>query len=82
MGIPKEVFPLEKRVALSPSVVKKLVKLGFSIQIETGAGEASGFSDLLYEKNGADIVTTKQVWEDSETIIKIRAPCDNNSSLG
>ena len=69
-------------MAISPTIVKRLVKLGFSIQIEKGAGESSGYSDNLYEKNGANIVSTQEIWEKSEIIIKVRAPSDYNKKLG
>ena len=41
IGVPREVFPGEKRVATVPEVVAKLVKLGFRVAVETGAGDAA-----------------------------------------
>ncbi len=43
IGIPRETFPLEKRVATVPDVVEKLVKLGFQVAVESGAGEGANF---------------------------------------
>ena len=58
IGVPKEVFPGEKRVALSPEAVTKLNKQGFKVQVESKAGEASNFSDAAFEQSGAKIVST------------------------
>ena len=55
VGIPKETFPLEKRVAASPESVARLVKPGLSVVIEDGAGEQSFFSNADYEAAGAKI---------------------------
>lgn len=70
VGIPKEHFPLEKRVAASPESVARLVKPGFAVQIQTGAGEASNFSNADYEAAGATIVDN--VWKDSDIVMKVR----------
>lgn len=51
--VAKEVWPDERRVVLVPKTVKKLVKLRFIVFVERGAGEASGFTDEAYIKNGA-----------------------------
>ena len=53
IGIPRETFPGEKRVATVPDVVEKLVKLGFTVAVESGAGEAANFSDDAYRAAGA-----------------------------
>ena len=42
IGVPREVYPGEKRVATVPDVVEKLVKLGFQVAVEAGAGDAAG----------------------------------------
>ena len=48
VGVPREVYPGEKRVATVPDVVGKLVKLGFSVAVESGAGDLANFSDEVY----------------------------------
>ena len=53
IGVPKEVFPGEKRVATVPEVVEKLIKLGFGVAVESGAGEAANFTDDAYRGAGA-----------------------------
>ena len=70
VGIPKETFPLEKRVAASPESVARLVKPGFNVEIEKGAGAASYFSDAAYEEVGAKMVDS--VWESSDIVLKVR----------
>ncbi len=48
IGVPREIFPGEKRVATVPDVVGKLTKLGFSVVVEQGAGELADLSDAAY----------------------------------
>lgn len=74
VGIPKENFPLEKRVAASPESVARLVKPGFSVVVEDGAGEKSFFSNADYEAAGAKIVSGDAVWADSDIVMKLRPP--------
>lgn len=65
----------ENRVALTPDVVKSLVKAGFQCNIEAGAGTASGFYDALYEKAGAAIVADKTALvTDADVLLKVNAP--------
>ena len=61
VGVPKETMPLEKRVAQTPDTVSKLVKLGITVNVEAGAGEASKCSDDGYKAAGAKIVGKDQV---------------------
>ena len=56
IGIPKETEDLEKRVAQTPESVAKLVKEGFSVKVEKGAGVGADFSDAAYTAAGATIV--------------------------
>jgi NAD(P) transhydrogenase subunit alpha len=75
IGVPREVWPGECRVAASPANVKRLQKLGFSVQVETGAGLAASFDDDSYRKAGAQIVDdAAAIWEQSDIVIKVRAP--------
>ena len=48
IGVPREIFAGEKRVATVPEVVEKLAKLGFSVAVESGAGAAANFADEAY----------------------------------
>ncbi len=75
IGIPKEVHPNERRVAATPASVTKLQKLGFEVLVETDAGAAAAFSDLAYQEAGATIESdTKKLWNDTDIILKVRAP--------
>lgn len=75
IGVPKETYPGERRVAITPQNVALLRKKGFArILLERGAGEAANFSDFMYEHAGATIVEQSQVWSESQIILKVRAP--------
>ncbi|XP_044132151.1 NAD(P) transhydrogenase, mitochondrial [Bufo gargarizans] len=76
VGVPKEIFQNEKRVALSPAGVQALVKQGFNVIVESGAGDASKFSDDHYKEVGAKIQGTKEVLA-SDLVVKVRAPMLN-----
>ncbi|SVB43984.1 uncharacterized protein METZ01_LOCUS196838 [marine metagenome] len=81
IGIPKEIHSGEKRVATTPDVAKQLIKLGFEVVVESGAGEGSNFSDAAYTEAGVTIVgDVKSIWSDSDIILKVRAP-EFNSEL-
>lgn len=70
IGIPKETFALEKRVAASPESVQRLVKPGFNVVVESNAGAHSYFSNADYEAAGAKIVDS--VYKDSDIVMKVR----------
>ena len=75
IGVPREIFPGEKRVATVPEVVEKLVKLGFSVAIESGAGEAANMSDESYVAAGATVVpSAAQLWAESDIVFKVCVP--------
>lgn len=78
IGIPKEVFPGECRVAATPDTAKRLQKMGFEVQVESGAGAAASFSDAAYEQVGCKIVATAaQLWQDSDLVLKVRPPAQH-----
>jgi NAD(P) transhydrogenase len=74
VGIPKETFDLEKRVAATPESVSKLVKPGFKVLVENDAGSLSHFSNSDYEAAGATVVSSDDVWKKSDIIMKVRPP--------
>ena len=76
VGVPKETFINEKRVALSPQACSTLTGKGFNVVIEEGAGEGSKFLDEDYRNAGAKIVTTKEAFG-SDIILKVRPPGDH-----
>ncbi|WP_045743713.1 Re/Si-specific NAD(P)(+) transhydrogenase subunit alpha [Actinoplanes rectilineatus] len=55
IGVPRDPHPAERRVAATPTTVGELVKLGYQVVVETGAGEASAFTDDTYAGAGASI---------------------------
>ncbi|OQY66597.1 MAG: hypothetical protein B6D47_11590, partial [Rhodocyclaceae bacterium UTPRO2] len=56
IGVPKETAAGEKRVASVPEVVEKLIKLGFAVAVQSGAGDAANCSDDSYRAAGAEVV--------------------------
>ncbi len=75
IGIPKEVFPGERRVATTPDEIAKLQKLGFDVLVESGAGALAEFSDEAYQAGGAEIVAdTQTLYADADIVFKVRAP--------
>ena len=75
IGVPREIYPGEKRVATVPDVVSKLIKLGFEVQIERGAGELADLSDAAFIEAGASIAADAQaLWHASDIIFKVRPP--------
>ncbi len=75
IGVPREIYPGECRVAAVPETVGKLIGLGFEVSVESGAGEASNFSDASYAEAGAKIVHgAEALWGQSELILKVREP--------
>lgn len=74
IGIPKESYPGERRVAITPQNVKLLLKKGFSrILIERGAGLEAQFTDEAYEQAGAKTVDRRSVFSESDILLKVRA---------
>ncbi|MES0808115.1 Re/Si-specific NAD(P)(+) transhydrogenase subunit alpha [Roseibium sp. SCPC15] len=77
IGTPKETFPGEARVAMTPESAKQLQKLGYSCMIQSGAGKAAGFSDEAYQEAGVEIVkTAPTLWKNADIITKVRQPND------
>ena len=75
IGVPRETAAGEKRVATVPEVVEKLVKLGFEVAVESGAGEASNFGDEDYRAAGARVVDgADALWATADIVFKVRAP--------
>ena len=70
IGVPRETAAGEKRVATVPDVVEKLVKLGFSVAVQSGAGDAANFGDEVYRAAGAQIVATAaELWAGSDIVV-------------
>ncbi|MCA1174849.1 MULTISPECIES: Re/Si-specific NAD(P)(+) transhydrogenase subunit alpha [unclassified Pantoea] len=80
IGIPKERLANESRVAATPKTVEQLIKLGFSVTVEQGAGIRASFDDESFIAAGATISTTESVWQ-SDIVLKVNAPDDQEIEL-
>ncbi|KAI1772894.1 NAD(P) transhydrogenase mitochondrial precursor [Hypoxylon cercidicola] len=75
VGIPRETFTNERRVAISPQNVAFLLKKGFAkVLVERGAGAQADFPDEAYEKSGATLVDADGVWSQADIVLKVRGP--------
>ncbi len=75
VGIPKEIYPHESRVAAVPETVHKIRKLGFDVVVETGAGDASTFADSTYVEAGATIAPNADaLYAEADVVLKVRQP--------
>jgi NAD(P) transhydrogenase subunit alpha len=75
IAVPRETAAGEKRVATVPEVVEKLIKLGFRVAVESGAGDAANFADDTYRAAGAEIVEdAPRLWAAADIVFKVRAP--------
>lgn len=82
IGVARETAAGEKRVATVPEVVEKLIKLGFAVNVESGAGTAANFSDKAYRSAGAGIIDgSPQLWAKSDIILKVRGPIAGEVAL-
>ncbi|CAH2237453.1 jg12787 [Pararge aegeria aegeria] len=68
VGVPKEIWQDERRVAVVPAVVSKLVKKGFSVNIEENAGVLANFPNKTYEEAGAKITSLKDTYQSSKHV--------------
>ena len=80
VGVPKETFPGERRVAIVPASVPTLTKAGLEVVVQSGAGEAAGFPDAQYAERGARIASTREEVFAADVILQIRAAGANRAS--
>jgi len=75
IGVPREIYAGEKRVATTPDVAAQLIKLGFDVAVESNAGAAAKYSDAAYQEAGCSIASSAaEVWADSDIVLKVRGP--------
>ncbi|WOJ97291.1 Re/Si-specific NAD(P)(+) transhydrogenase subunit alpha [Congregibacter brevis] len=75
LAVPKELYPGENRVAMTPDTAKKLVRLGATVHIEAGMGAGSGFQDSEYTEVGAEIVNDRAALIGSaDMLLRLRKP--------
>lgn len=73
IGIPRETYPGEKRVAMVPRAMDVLAKSGVEFLVEAGAGEAAGIPDSEYEKKGARMVSSRaELFREAEVVLQVR----------
>lgn len=72
VGVPKEIFPGERRVGLVPAVVPNLVKAGFEVVVQSGAGTEAGYLDAYYTEKGAKIVGDRaEVFKTADIVVQV-----------
>jgi NAD(P) transhydrogenase subunit alpha len=72
IGVPKEIYPGERRVALVPAVLPTLIKAGFEVHVQAGAGIEAGYPDSQYSEKGAKIVADRQaVFSAADIIVQV-----------
>ena len=78
VGVPVETYPLERRVALVPSVAADLAKAGLEVVVQRGAGEKAGFPDAAYQKVKARLVPDRtQLFSSADIILQVN-PSDGS----
>ncbi len=82
VGVPKETYPGERRVALVPSVIPTLAKAGLQVAIEQGAGVSAGYPDALYSEKGAKILPNRAALFATADIITQVLCYGSNDSTG
>ena len=83
IAVVKETYPGERRVALVPANVPHLTKLGATVLVEPGAGQASGFADAQYVEKGATLAADRSQVFSADVVLQIRAPgCQSASGVG
>src|SRR3954451_12285405 len=75
IGIPRETRPRETRVAATPTTVGRLLRLGYEVLVESGAGAASSFPDEAYAEAGARVGTAAEAWA-ADVVLRVEAPAD------
>jgi alanine dehydrogenase len=73
IGVPREIKPDERRVALTPDAVRELVSHGLQVRIEQDAGQGAGISDAAFEAAGAVLVNRSEAWA-AHLVVKVKEP--------
>jgi NAD(P) transhydrogenase subunit alpha len=75
IGVPRETHPGERRVATTPEVASQLMKLGYGVVVQSGAGAEASFSDDAYRGVGCEIVASaRDIYDQCDIVLKVRAP--------
>src|ERR1700733_13052044 len=81
VGVARETAPGERRVALVPEVLGKLTAAGLEVLVEAGAGAGAAFPDSAYTEAGARIVSTADLYGQSDVVLKVPKPSDAEVGL-
>ena len=82
VGVPKEIYPGERRVALTPAVVPLLAKAGLEVIVQSGAGNEAGYPDAAYVEKGAKVVADRAgVFSTADIIVQVLC-CGANDKTG
>src|SRR4030095_7416005 len=82
IGVPREIAPGERRVALTPDAAAALAKVGLEIVVETGAGDGAFHSDAAFEKAGARIARDADtLYGQASVVLKVQKPAPGEVSL-
>jgi len=71
VGVPKESYPGERRVALVPGVLASLAKAGLQVMVETGAGESAGYPNSEYVEKGAKVASREEIFSTADIIVQV-----------
>jgi alanine dehydrogenase len=74
IGIPTEIKPDERRVALTPAGARELTRRGHRVVVQHGAGDGAGFPDAAYLSAGAECAAVDAVWDEAELVLKVKEP--------
>lgn len=80
VGVPKEIWQNERRVAVTPAVTAAFVKKGFTVNVESAAGVEAKFPDNQYKQSGANLVDKKTAFS-SDLVLKVRQPLESEVDL-
>ena len=80
IGVPRELFTGEKRVATTPDVASQLIKMGFDVAVESNAGAAASYTDAAYEAAGCSVASTDDIWSNSDIVLKVRGPNEEETA--
>jgi NAD(P) transhydrogenase subunit alpha len=76
IAVPRETAPGERRVALVPDAVKRLVAAGFEVAVEPGAGDEAGFSDDAFQEAGATLAARNELMRSAAAVVRVAPPSD------
>jgi len=74
VAVPRETAAGERRVALVPETVTRLVAAGFDVRVARGAGEAAGFRDAEYGNAGAELVDPSELLSGADAVVRVARP--------